>query len=85
MRWFTLCLVAAGLLSSVVVAPSLAADDAKLEAQFKKMDKDGDGKLSETEYLGKKNAENAEAKAKFKELDKDGDGSLTLEEFKASA
>jgi hypothetical protein len=52
---------------------------------FKKLDTNGDGKLSLDEYLagpaGKKDPE--KAKEHFKKLDKDGDGFLTLEEFSA--
>jgi Ca2+-binding EF-hand superfamily protein len=69
---------------------SLAADEAKPEKpkaspeeMFKKLDKDGDGKLSIDEYRGKKEA--SEVEAKFKDLDKDGDGKLSVEEFSARA
>ena len=53
------------------------------EEAFKTADANGDGKVSEEEFLaGKKDAE--KAKEQFKGLDKDGDGSLTLEEFSAA-
>jgi hypothetical protein len=52
---------------------------------FKKLDANGDGKISLDEFLagpmGKKDPE--KAKEAFKKKDKDGDGFLTLEEFSA--
>jgi Ca2+-binding EF-hand superfamily protein len=70
-------------------AVTLKAEDAKKtpaskEDQFKKADTNGDGVLSEEEFVaafGKKDAE--KAKERFKKLDKKGDGKLTLEEFSA--
>ena len=64
-------------------------DDAKAaarkKAQFKKLDKNTDKKLSKEEFLAR--AKNDEAKAKmeklFARLDKDKDGSVSLEEFMA--
>jgi len=55
------------------------------EAQFKKLDTNGDGKISKEEFLASKHAQKdpAKAEAQFKKLDKDGDGFLTLEEFSA--
>jgi hypothetical protein len=53
--------------------------------QFKKLDTNGDGKLSKEEFMASKHAQKdpAKAEAQFKKLDKDGDGFLTLEEFSA--
>lgn len=54
------------------------------EAQFAKMDKNSDKKLSLDEFKGKRSGDKAaKAEEQFKKLDKDSDGSLTLEEFKA--
>jgi Ca2+-binding EF-hand superfamily protein len=53
-----------------------------LAANFKKLDKNGDEKLSKEELVGKK-VDEAKAKAEklFTTLDTDKDGSLTLTEF----
>ena len=55
-------------------------------AAFKRMDTDGDGKITKDEYL--KNPRSAQdptkAAERFAKMDKDGDGNVTLEEFKAS-
>ncbi len=72
-------------MSSVGLA--VAADKKKEkkdpEAVFKKLDADGDGKLSLAEFVGKKKDEAAtKAGEAFKKKDKDADGSLSLEEFK---
>ena len=85
-KFFSYLTVAA--LALGVAAPSFAADKEKKkpdpEAAFKKMDKDGDGSLTEAELIGKKTGEMADkAKAMFARKDKDKDGKLTLEEFKA--
>jgi Ca2+-binding EF-hand superfamily protein len=54
------------------------------EAQFKKLDKNSDGKLSLDEVKGKAEGKRAEAAEKrFKAADKDNDGALSLEEFKS--
>ncbi|MBI2512921.1 MAG: EF-hand domain-containing protein [Opitutae bacterium] len=61
--------------------------EGKKKGPFVKADKDGDGKLTETEFVEFTAARMSadEAKAKFKELDKDGNGSLSREEFAAGA
>ncbi len=80
------CLLAAfALLLGTVTAKAVkAADKPTAEERFKKLDKDGDGKLTMEEYKGKKTGEKAEAAEKdFKARDKDNDGFLTLDEFSA--
>ena len=58
----------------------------KAEANFRKLDKDGDGKVTLDEYIGLKEGE-AKAKAlkTFQKLDTNRDGHLTLEEYKAAS
>lgn len=60
-----------------------AADEAKKKGPFVAADTDGDGKVSQTEYVAamKGKMDEAAAKAKFTELDKDKDGSLSRQEF----
>ena len=50
---------------------------------IKKLDKDGDGKVSAEEWKASPTAKTDPAKAaeSFKKLDKDGDGFITLEEM----
>lgn len=70
-----------------VAAPSFAADKPKPtpEERFKRLDKDSDGAISETEYLGKMEGDAAtKAKERFKKLDKNSDGKLSLEEYSAA-
>lgn len=77
-----------GFLASVV--GQAAAEDKKpekkkpdLEAVFKKMDKDSDGKLTLEEFKGNKKGKALEnAEKQFKRLDKNKDESISLEEFK---
>ncbi|MBI5686217.1 MAG: EF-hand domain-containing protein [Verrucomicrobia bacterium] len=51
------------------------------EAVFKKMDANGDGKLSKDEFMAKQK-DAAKGEAAFKAKDKDCDGNLSLDEFK---
>lgn len=71
-----------------VVGSSLAKDRAEGDkkqdggAMFEKKDKNGDGKLSLDEFVGKKAGEDAEKlKEVFKKKDKDGDGFLTKDDM----
>ena len=54
------------------------------EEQFKKLDKNGDNKVSREEFeSGGDKKKNKKAGKLFDKLDKNGDGSLSLDEFKA--
>ncbi|HEX4129901.1 MAG TPA: EF-hand domain-containing protein [Pirellulales bacterium] len=73
------------MLFALSVASSTAADKPKPEPEevFKKLDANGDGKLSVDEFVRKRTGDEADkAKAAFAKLDKNSDGYLTLEEFK---
>lgn len=78
--------------AALVFATATFAQDAEHHGKegqkkgpFVKADKDGDGKLTESEFVEFTSARMSadEAKAKFKELDKDGNGSLSRDEFAA--
>ena len=86
MRRFMICVSLVALLLGMNVLPTSAEDKPKPDPEqvFAKLDKDGDGKLTEEEYVGKKTGEKADkAKERFAKLDKDGDKSLSKEEFLA--
>lgn len=80
--------VLAGFLAGTFAPTADAAEkDGKKrdpEAVFKKLDKDGDGKLTFDEYKGKAEGKKAEAAEKrFKKMDTNEDQALSLDEFKA--
>ena len=96
-------IVVAGLAVAGLLCSANTADAAKkkkgekIEAQFNKLDTNGDGKLSPAEFAklgtaakGKAGKGKAKAAAKkankvgtlFTKLDTNGDGSLSLEEFR---
>src|SRR3954463_2997561 len=79
-------IAATAVLLSLPLA-SHAADQNKKKGPFMRADTDGDGKVSQTEYVAsmKGKLDETAAKAKFAELDKDKDGSLSREEFSAGA
>jgi Ca2+-binding EF-hand superfamily protein len=84
MRRFLTSMFVASCMIGLAYTPISAEDKPKVppEEQFKKMDKNGDSKLSEEEFVGKRSGEKADkAKEMFKKKDKDGDGFLSLEEF----
>jgi len=62
-----------------------AAKKVSPEDRFKKMDKDGDGKLSFDDIKGRATKEETikEREKQFAEMDKDKDKAVTLEEWKA--
>lgn len=86
MKKLCACLASASLLVGALALPVRAAADDKPKAtpeeRFKRLDKNGDGKLSLEEFRGKQ-TENEKVKKAFELRDKDKDGFLTLEEFKA--
>lgn len=76
------------VVSALVCSSSAAGDPPKkkrpsVEEVFKKLDKDGDGKVTRDEFQAHPGIKNKEAAAKaFKAADADADGSLTLDEFR---
>jgi len=86
MRSLFALIVACGLAVPAVAADDKPKEKPSPEEQFKKMDKNGDGKLSLDEFKGKRQGDKAtKAEETFKKKDKDNDGSLSLEEFKGKA
>lgn len=73
MKKLLLASAAFGLLS--FAAPAFADSHGGKGKKFEQMDTNGDGSVSESEFL-------ANAKAKFQKLDSDGDGLLTKAEGK---
>ena len=67
---------ALAVLVAGVAAPSLAKDG-KGGKHFAKMDTDGNGTISQAEFLER-------AKKRFAKMDADGNGELTKEELKAA-
>jgi len=63
-----------------------AAEGTKKKAAFAAADTDGDGKVSQSEYIAamKGKLDESAAKTRFAELDKDKNGSLSPEEFSTS-
>jgi EF-hand domain pair len=87
MKRLLMLALATGFLGGMLGDVALAGKKGKKKdpmAVFKKLDANGDKKLSETEFVGKKTGKKADkARKRFKKLDKSGDGFLSFEEFKA--
>jgi len=83
--WFGKISTIAVLTLSVTFAHAASPDKPQKDPEqaFKRRDKDGNGKLTLEEFVGKRSGDKAAAaETRFKTKDKDGDGSLTLEEFR---
>ena len=80
-------LIAASVVLLSLPLASHAADETKKKGPFMAADADGDGKVSQAEFVAamKGSLDEPAAKAKFAELDKDKNGSLSREEFAAAA
>jgi len=87
-------LVVLGIVAGAMATPAFAKKQAgnsnadKLIAEFKKLDKNGDGKLSREEFVAGtetvgKGKKEMTPEQQFKSLDKDGDGFLSPTEFAA--
>lgn len=81
-------LVAAAAAALTLAAAVYAANDAKPNRAFSKADTNGDGKVSEAEYLAalkdKSNEAQAKGKTAFARRDKNKDGVLSADEFKVA-
>ncbi len=75
-----LCLVASPLVHAEGSSDAQAQPEKKLSASQKQFDKDGDGKLNETEAAAYKEYRKAERKAQLEKYDTDKDGKLSDEE-----
>lgn len=85
---FIRCLMAA-VAFAVFTPAAVMADETKPkmdpEKVFKRRDANGDGSLSEDEFLAaaKEDKQKEMMKKRFGKIDTDGDGKLSLDEFKA--
>jgi len=82
MRRLTTWTLLVAMLAYSAPAAMAAKPNRSPEQRFAKLDKDGDKKLTEEEFIGKK-ADDAKAKAekRFSKLDKNKDNALSFEEF----
>jgi hypothetical protein len=84
-----ICTAVLGLIALPTVTFAAKGDkkDKTPAAEFAKLDKDGDGTVTEAEYLDamKDKLGVDGAKTHFAELDKDHDGKLSKDEFGAAA
>jgi Ca2+-binding EF-hand superfamily protein len=78
--------VLTGLILAVAIATACdayAAPKSQYDEEFSKMDRNGDKRLSEQEFMGKTTGEAREkAKRKFKTLDRDDNKSLSVKEYR---
>ena len=86
--FLTRCLVAALAFAFFAPAASMAQEaKPKMDPEkvFKKRDADGDGSISEEEFLApaKEDKQKEMMKKRFGKIDTNGDGKLSLDEFKA--
>ena len=79
-----LCVMLAAAMSFGASGIAVGAGKKKdQDAAFKKLDKNGDKKISLEEFVGKKTGEKkTKAEKRFKKRDKNNDNFLSLEEFK---
>ncbi len=79
-------LLAAATAALTLATAVLAADNAKPNRAFTKADTNGDGKISEAEYLAsvKDKTEAAKAKTAFARRDANKDGALSADEFRVA-
>ncbi len=83
MRRLTTWMMILAILGTSAPAALAAKPKKTPEERFAKLDKDGDKKLSEDEFVNSKKNDDAKTKAgkRFTKLDKDKNGSLSFEEF----
>ena len=80
MRYFFCALLGGALLAGVPAAAQKKGADP--ERQFRKADRNGDGKVTLEEFKGK--GDNTKREKAFRKRDNNGDGALSLEEFTAA-
>lgn len=86
--FLTRCLMAALAFAVVAPAASMAQETKpKMDPEkvFKRRDTNGDGSISEDEFLApaKEDKQKEQLKKRFGKIDTNGDGKVSLDEFKA--
>jgi len=82
MRRLITLTVCSGLLAGLATAsPLLDEKERTPQRTIAKLDKNGDGKLSFEEYLGKNDQRKESRTRHFRKLDRDGDGFVTPDEY----